>query len=110
MPTTITNVFVVQHKATKLCMPIMDRGGYTWWEPLLHDHSKELPRIFFSKVGAERAIAAWAKGEWKRHTGVDYSCGAFGEGFDYTEQRQPKIARAKSDLEVLPLQLVECHS
>lgn len=109
--TTITEVFVVQHKATKLCMPRMDRGGYTWWEPLRHDHTGEVPRIFFSAIGAQRAIAAWANGNWKRHQGKDVDTpNGPGEWYDELEIKKPKSPRAKTDLEVLRLELVECHS
>jgi hypothetical protein len=106
---TITPVFIIQHKATHLCMPQMANGGYTWWEPTKHDYNKEVPRIFWTRIGAVRAIAAWAQGNRKRHQGQDQrTFDGPGEWYDYTETKKPLVARSKDDLEILELELTEC--
>lgn len=108
-------VWSIRHKATGEWMPArmnrQGRGGWSWWipGPTLDGLAScggfdKNPRVFFSKVSAQRAAANWVRGPMfqERH----YTGGSvFEPPEEYTTievEHNPAIpARASGDLEIV---------
>ncbi len=70
-----------------------------------HKLRKE-PRLFVQKIAAQRALAAWLKGEWKT---VESRTGMFGDDYVvWTEPpSKPPEDRMAADMEIVTFQLRE---
>lgn len=107
-------VFAIRHKPSGRLMPAVKgrgssslnfhRDGFEQ-EFARHKLRKE-PRIFCLRIGAQRALAAWLKGEWVQR---ESRSGLYGEEYDvYTEPpNEPPEDRKAGEMEIVKFRLSE---
>ena len=101
------DVYVIRHKATGQLMPEMKRRGYSHWNPttgVVPTNARATPRLLPSAVSATRCIAQWAANpngfnSYQSRTWYDP------DGDSFVDSKPD--GRAKTDLEVVPMQLIE---
>lgn len=100
-------IYALRHKATGLCMPQLNGGGYSYWEPMTDNHAGLRPRLFFSLQSARNARSAWAQGCWKREQCTTYDWEGTPDSYDDMVVNAPPVPRALTDLEIVTLELTE---
>lgn len=105
-------VFAIRHKPSGRLMPAVKGRGSTslnfhrdGFETDFARHKlRKEPRIFALRIGAQRALAAWLKGEWIQETSRS---GLYGEEYDvYTvPPTHAPEDRKSSEMEVVKLKI-----
>ncbi len=110
-------LFGIRHKPSGRLMPAVRGRGYSALKFHLNGFEEEFarhklrkePRLFVQKIAAQRALAAWLKGEWVQHTTGGSSI--MGDDYDvYTAPPdKPPADRKAEDFEIAEFQLKETH-
>ena len=106
-------LWAIRIKPSGAFMPHIRLGrGYTALNP--EDFTREdrnvgeHPRLFKSKTGAQRALRAWLKGEWRK----EYTIGEYGEqeGSYGDPPSTPPVDRRPEDIEIVRMRLTQCQT
>lgn len=109
-------VYVIRHKPTGDYMPCRmfrsRNGGWSFWWPgqpgegwFGCDGFDKNPRIFFEKIGAQRAVTAWLQGVHRRVISNSFDWEGTPDNSDDHIIDAPPFERKREDLEILELTL-----
>ncbi len=99
--------WLIRHKPTGAYLPEpagrMGRGGsYVEPTPYPSENPGERPRLFESRLGAQRALTAWLRGKVHRSSGYDSYDMEYYDDLDL----EPVPSRKKDDMEIIQVDLM----
>ena len=108
-------LYAIRHKPSGRLMPAVKGRGSTalnfhrdgFEQEFTRHKLRKEPRLIVQRIAAQRALAAWLKGEWVQHTtgGTSY----FEDDYDVysAPPDKPPVDRKAEEMEIVPFLLSE---
>ena len=98
-------VYAIRHKEHGYMPQRRSGRGYTTFEPEAFHPSE--PRLFWTRVGADRALRAWLKGCWSRTKNYQDSYTGEWDVEDGSPPDNPPANRKAEDMEIVTFTITE---